>query len=259
MIFGIPFEQLYTQIGHYFFIMVRISALLHVAPFFGEKSINARVRMGLAALTALLIGSSLPAVGIGLYSWTGAWVLAKQLVIGAALGLTLQFIFAAVRLSGEIIGMQMGLSFATFFDPSSGNSPVISRFLNLLVMLLFMTFNGHLWLLELLAASFEALPINANPLHAGGLLYMVSSAGLIFSQGLMLGLPIIALLLCINMVLALLNRLTPQLSIFVVGFPLTLSAGMVALFLLAQTLAPFFEKLMALGFEHVNQLVLALY
>lgn len=258
MAFGLPLEQLYEQISHYFLIMVRIAALLHVAPIFGEKAVSKRLRAALAMLIALLVGANVPDAHIGLYSWTGAWVMAKQVVIGAAMGLTLQLLFAAVRLSGEIIGMQMGLSFATFFDPGMGNSPVISRFLNLLVTLLFLTLNGHLWTLALLSETFYALPVNADPLHSGGFLYLVSSAGLIFSQGLMLGLPIIALLLCINMTLALLNRLTPQLSIFVVGFPLTLSVGMLALFLMAQTLPVFFERLMASGFDHIAQLIAAL-
>ena len=257
MAFGLPLEQLYGQISHYIFILARVAALLHVAPIFAEKVINRRLRAGLALLIALLIGASTPDAQVGVYTWTGLWVIAKQVVIGAAMGLTLQFIFAAVRLAGEIIGMQMGLSFATFFDPGSGNSPVISRFLNLLVTLLFLTFNGHLWLLSLLAETFHALPVNAAPLHAGGFIALVSYAGLIFSQGLMLGLPVIALLLCINFTLGLLNRLTPQLSIFVIGFPLTLSVGMVALFLIAQTLAPFFERLMARGFEAISELILA--
>ncbi|MGU3415893.1 flagellar biosynthetic protein FliR [Enterobacteriaceae bacterium C34A] len=257
MAFGLPLDQLYGLISHYFFILARVAALLHVAPIFGEKAVSRRLRAGLALLIALLMGDSTPDAQIGLYSWTGLWVVAKQVVIGVAMGLTLQFIFAAVRLAGEIIGMQMGLSFATFFDPGTGNSPVISRILNLLVTLLFLTFNGHLWLLSVLADTFQALPVNAAPLHAGGFLAVFSHAGLIFSQGLMLGLPIIALLLCINFTLGLLNRLTPQLSIFVVGFPLTLSVGMVALFLIAQTLAPFFERLMATGFETISALILA--
>jgi len=73
-----------------------------------------------------------------------------------------------------------------------------------------------------------------------------------------LGLPVIALLLSINMVLALLNRLTPQLSIFVVGFPLTLTFGMLALLLIDETLAPFFERLMSHGFEILSGLLQAL-
>ena len=251
MAFGLPLDQLYGLVSHYFFIMVRIAALLHVAPVFSEKAVSARLRAGLALLTAILIGGMLPDAGVGLYSWEGSWVLAKQVIIGAAMGVTLQLLFAAVRMSGEIIGMQMGLSFATFFDPGAGNSPVISRFLNLLVMLLFLAFNGHLWLLALLADTFQTLPVDATPLHAGGFIYLVT-------QGLMLGLPVIALLLCINFILGLLNRLTPQLSIFVIGFPLTLTFGMLALFLIAETLAPFFERLMATGFDLLAGLIQAL-
>lgn len=258
MAFGLPLDQLYGLISHYVFILVRVGALLHVAPIFSEKTVSKRLRAGLSLLIAILIGGTLPDAGVGLYSWEGAWVMGKQVIIGAAMGLTLQLLFAAVRMAGEIIGMQMGLSFATFFDPGAGNSPVISRFLNLLVTLLFLAFNGHLWLLALLAETFHTLPIDAAPLHAGGFLYLVTHAGLIFSQGLMLGLPIISLLLCINFVLGLLNRLTPQLSVFVIGFPLTLSFGMLALFLLAQTLAPFFERLMATVFDHMAQLIQAL-
>ncbi|HEY3985262.1 flagellar biosynthetic protein FliR [Cedecea sp.] len=257
MAFSLPLEQLYALLSHYFFITVRLAALLTAAPVFGENGVPKRVRIGLAVLAAVLIGGHLPESGIGVYSWQGVWVIAKQVIIGASIGLAMQLLFATVRMAGEIIGMQMGLSFATFFDPAAGNSPVIARFLNLLVTLLFLVFNGHLWLIAFLAESFHQLPVNDAPLHAGGFLYLVQQAGIIFRQGLMLGLPIISVLLCINFTLGLLNRLTPQLSIFVVGFPLTLTAGMVALSLIAQTLAPFFERLMASGFENLSTLIMA--
>ena len=65
--------------------------------------------------------------------------------------------------------MQMGLSFATFFDPSGGpNMPVLARLLNLLAMLLFLSFDGHLWLISLLADSFHTLPIQTQPLNGNG-------------------------------------------------------------------------------------------
>jgi flagellar biosynthetic protein FliR len=218
MAFTLPPELVAAQISHTFFIMVRVGALLFVAPIFSERVISKRLRAGLALLIALLIAPNVPDAQISLQSWEAVWIIVKQVVIGAALGLTLQLLFAAVRMCGEIIGMQMGLSFANFFDLNSGNTPVIARFLNLLAMLLFLSLNGHLWLLALLAETFVTLPVNADPLDAGGLRYVVSRAGVIFSQGLMLGLPIVAFLLCINMTLGLLNRLTPQLSIFCRGF-----------------------------------------
>ncbi|ADP09826.1 Flagellar biosynthetic protein FliR [Erwinia sp. Ejp617] len=258
MAFSLPLPQIYDQLGHYFLVMVRIAALLTVAPVFSEKSVNTRVRVGLALLIAALIGGNIPDSHIALYSFQGVWAVGKQLLIGAALGLSMQLLFVAVRMAGEIIGMQMGLSFATFFDPSAGNVPVIARFLNLLVTLLFLVFNGHLWLIALLAESFHQLPVDAAPLHNGGFFLLVQQAGLVFREGLMLGLPIISLLLCINFTLGLLNRLTPQLSIFVIGFPLTLTVGMVALSLISQTLAPFIEKLMATVFDNLTALISAL-
>ncbi len=258
MAFAIPPEFLAAQLSHIFFIMVRVGTLLFVAPIFSEKVISKRLRAALALMIALVIGPTVPDAQISLQMWAAVWVIAQQVVIGAALGLTLQMLFAAVRLCGEIIGMQMGLSFANFFDINSGSTPVIARLLNLLAMLLFLSLNGHLWLLALLAETFVSLPINAEPLHVGGLLYVVNSAGLIFSQGLMLGLPIVALLLCLNIILGLLNRLTPQLSIFAVGFPLTLAAGMLALFLIADTFPPFFMQFMQHIFDNLAQLAAAL-
>lgn len=258
MAFSVPLPQIYELLSHYFLIMVRIAALLTVAPIFSEKGVSVRVRVGLSILIAALIGGQLPDSQIALYSVQGVWAVAKQVLIGAALGLSIQLLFVAVKMAGEMIGMQMGLSFATFFDPNAGNIPVISRFLNLLVTLLFLVFNGHLWLIAMVAASFQQLPVDDAPLHMGGFYLLVNQAGMIFQEGLMLGLPIIALLLCINFILGLLNRMTPQLSIFVIGFPLTLTVGMMALSLISQTLAPFIERLMATVFDNMAALIHAL-
>lgn len=80
----------------------------------------------------------------------------QQILIGIALGFTMQFAFAAVRTAGEIIGLQMGLSFATFVDPASHlNMPVLARIMDMLALLLFLTFNGHLWLISLLVDTFH--------------------------------------------------------------------------------------------------------
>lgn len=237
------------RVGHYLLMMVRTGALLSLAPLFGEKAVSVRVRVGLAAVVALLLGGSIPTEPLDLGSPQGIWAIAREVLIGAALGLVMQLLFAAVRLAGEVMGMQMGLSFATFFDPGAGSVPVVARLLNLLVMLLFLAFDGHLWLINLLAHSFTQLPPGAAPLSAQGFRALVSMAGLVFQEGLRLGLPVIALLLCINLTLGVLNRLTPQLSVFVIGFPLTLSAGIIALSLLSPTLREVTERLMATFFQ----------
>ena len=72
----------------------------------------------------------------------------------------------------------------------------------------------------------------------------------------MLGLPVVTLLLAINLALGLLNRLTPQLSIFVIGFPLTLTVGMLSLSMLMRTLTPFLENLLRLLFDGLDEMLM---
>lgn len=254
---SLPLDALPLLVSHYFWPLMRVLALISTAPVFNDKAIGNRVKVGLAAIIALLVGHNLPNSHIPLISIMGLWVGCQQLLIGAAMGLTIQFLFVAVRYAGEIIGLQMGLSFATFYDPSGGeNMPVISRILNLMGILLFLLFNGHLLMLEVLIESFQLLPISAAPLNREAFIALASTAGMIFQCGIALGLPVIALLLTINLTLGLLNRLTPQMSVFVVGFPLTLSVGMLAMLLLMNNFAPYFYHLMELIFAHLSQIML---
>ena len=171
-------------------------------------------------------------------------VAVQQILIGIALGFTMQFAFAAVRTAGEIIGLQMGLSFATFVDPGSHlNMPVLARIMDMLALLLFLTFNGHLWLISLLVDTFHTLPIGSEPLNSNAFLALTKAGSLIFLNGLMLALPLITLLLTLNLALGLLNRMAPQLSIFVIGFPLTLTVGISLMAALMPLIAPFCEHL----------------
>ncbi len=249
-------EAISLAVSHYFWPFLRLLALLHVAPLFSEKGIDRKTKIGLALVIPLLLAGQLPPQEIAIFSYEGLWMGLKQLLIGTAMGLSMQFIFAAVRMAGELIAAQMGLSFATFYDPSSGGSlSVISRLLNMLVLLLFLAADGHLWLLQMLYHSFAQLPLNASPLSGQVFLWLCHSAGVIFTSSLMLSLPVIILLLCINLTLGVLNRLTPQLSVFVIGFPLTLTLGMLTLCLTFYTLAPFFDGMMGSAFERLQILI----
>lgn len=244
--FTLSLLSLYTYVNHYFWPCLRILAMLGSAPIFSEKQVSARIKITLALLCSFLIAPQLPDSGIAIASLDGILAGCQQLILGIAIGFSVQLIFVAVRHAGELIGMQMGLSFAMVYDPSGGtNMPVVARLLNLCVTLLFLVFNGHLYMLEVVANSFEVFPVSASPLGAGGMMSIVHMGSMIFQYGFMLGLPVITLLLCLNLTLGLLNRLTPQLSIFVVGFPVSLTVGMIAMSLVMYTLAPFFENMMA--------------
>ena len=199
--------QLAGWLSMYFWPMLRILALISTAPITSEKQVPKKVKIGLAAMITFLIAPALPVVDTPIFSTPALWLTMQQIMIGTALGLTMQLAFAAIRMAGEIMGLQMGISFATFYDPSNRlNSPLLAQFLNLLAVLLFLSFNGHLWLISLLADSFHTLPINPNPMNAEGFMAVAQAGSIVFSGGLMLALPIVTLLLTLNMALGILNR-----------------------------------------------------
>ncbi|SFN62439.1 flagellar biosynthetic protein FliR [Xenorhabdus japonica] len=249
-------ETLSRLVSDFFWPLVRLMALFSTAPIFSEKQVPIKVKIGLAlAITAILV-PTFPSPQIPIFSVVGIWVLIQQILIGMALGLTMQIAFAVVRYAGEVLGLQMGLSFATFFDPTGGpNMPILSRILNMMMLLLFLAFDGHLWLLSILADTFHSIPIKPTQLNPKGFLLLAQSASLIFINGMMLAMPMITLLLVLNFSLGILNRMTPQLSVFVVGFPLTLTVGIFTLSLLFPIMVPFTERLFGEIFDRLAVIV----
>lgn len=249
-------DQWLSWLGLYFWPLLRVLALITTAPILSEKSIPKRVKVGLGFIITVVIAPSLPPVEVSIFSANALWLALQQILIGIALGFTMQFAFAAVRTCGEIIGLQMGLSFATFVDPGSNlNMPVLARIIDMLAMLLFLVFNGHLWLISLLVDTFHTLPIGGNPINSNAFLALTRAAGMIFLNGLMLALPIITLLLTVNLALGMLNRMTPQLSVFVIGFPITLTVGILLMAALMPLIAPFCEHLFSEIFDLLADII----
>ncbi len=249
-------DQWVSWLGLYFWPLLRVLALITTAPILSERSVPKRVKVGLGIIITFVIAPSLPPVDVPIFSANALWLALQQILIGIALGFTMQFAFAAVRTCGEIVGLQMGLSFATFVDPGSNlNMPVLARILDMLAMLLFLVFNGHLWLISLLVDTFHTLPIGGEPINSNAFLALARAGGMIFLNGLMLALPIITLLLTVNLALGMLNRMTPQLSVFVIGFPITLTVGIMLMAALMPLVAPFCEHLFSEIFDLLADII----
>lgn len=242
--------QLDAWLGLFIFPLTRILALLATAPIFNNAALpmNIRLVMGLAITFAL--ATALPAPpSIPAGSWLGLAVIGEQLLIGLMMGFALRIAFAALDVAGELIGLQMGLSFATFFDPGrGGETSVIAEFLGLLTSLIFLAMNGHLLMLTLLAESFTLLPVSATPFHAAGLSSLLTTSAMMFSLGVMLALPLITALLVTNISLGVLSRVAPALNLFAVGFPVTLGLGFIVLLLSLPYIGAAMESVFSRGF-----------
>lgn len=253
--------QINTWLISFIWPLTRILGLLMVAPVFGHSSVPRRVKIGLGVFIALIVAPTLPPMpDVGLGSWHGLSILIQQLLIGMAIGFIMRIVFAATEAAGEIIGLQMGLGFASFFDAqSAGQTIVLSQFLSLLAALLFLAVNAHLLLLNILVESFKSLPVSPEPLAAAGFYTVAAYGAVIFSIGLQLALPLIAILLMTNLALGILTRSAPQLNIFAIGFPITLGVGLIALNVTLPYFTPQFERMFHNGFEAITTVIRTLH
>lgn len=248
--------QLDAWLGALMFPLARLLGLVSAAPLFSNRMVPVRVRLAVGLAAAFAVLPALPPMPqLPADSMLTLAILAQQAFIGIAMGFMMRLMFAAVDVAGEMIGLQMGLSFAVFFSPQTGGqTSVIAEFLGLITLLVFVAMNGHLMLINILVASFEWLPVGKLP-KADGWMLIVSYAAVMFASGLLMALPMVAALLITNTALGVLTRAAPQLNLFAVGFPVTLGVGFLVLLLSIGSFAPVLQLLFERGFEAIDQLL----
>lgn len=247
-------EQLHTWIGLFVWPFFRVAAFVSSAPILGESTVPLYVKIGLSVIITVAIA---PVIGpmpvVALSSFTAIGMIIEQILIGLALGLTMRIIFAAVLMAGELIGLQMGLSFASFFDPASGgNTSVMARLLNTIAMLVFIAGNGHLIMISGIARTFAMLPVGGAQLDTNGYGQLLTWSEQLFAAGVLLALPMIVALLTINLAMGILNRTAQQLSVFAVGFPITLTVSIFLLSIVLPHMDGFLEGLFTSGYQAMS-------
>jgi len=251
--------QLDAWLAAFMFPLARVLGIVATAPVFNNASLPMRVKLMLGLGVTIALAPALPPLPpIAPASWTGLAVLLQQGLIGIALGFAMRVVFAGIDLAGELIGLQMGLGFAVFYDPqNAAQSPIVAELSGLLALLLFLALNGHLMTLALLAESFTALPVGLSPFPAAGWETLLRWAASIFTIGILLALPLIGALLVANIALGVLTKVAPTLNLFAVGFPVTLMAGFAMLALTMPYFSPTLERLFGQGYDAVRTVMLA--
>jgi flagellar biosynthetic protein FliR len=222
-------------------VLARVSGLVMGAPVLKSTALPRRFRVALAAtLAAALLpaalGGEVPSEGGAV-----AAALVGEFAIGLALGLTARLFLSAFQLAGHLISYQAGFAMARAFDPESGaQSTVVSTLYLNLATVLFLLVDGHHLLIRALAGTFASFPVGSG-LQAGLLAEsLLAASGQMFESGARIAAPVTGVLLLINATVGFLNRVMPQLSIFNIGFPLTVLAGMISLLVGLPEVSAFF-------------------
>ncbi len=224
---GFPLEQLLAAAV---FTGARISGLMVFCPFLGNAAIPVPIKAALTLVLTFVIHPLHGPMTLGLQPWQWAGVGLSEVVIGLLLGLAANFMMEAPLLAGQILGLQMGYSLASLFDPQTqADTPVLSTLHQLAALLIFLQLDVHHWLLRALVRSFRYLPpglARATGAATGALLH---GAGGIFLAGVQIAAPALVATLIADAALGFLGKASPQLPVLFVGLSIKNLLGLAML------------------------------
>jgi len=238
-------SQITSWIGEFIWPMTRIGVALMVAPIFGGRLVPKRIRLLAAlAITVVLLPVIPAGPAVDPLSASALLITLQQVLIGVAMGLMLQMLFSAVVMGGHTIALSMGLGFSSMVDPQNGvQVPVVSQYYVTIATLLFLVMNGHLALIAVLADSFQTMPVSTEGLLKQDFLSIFAWGGRLLAGGVMIAIPAVTALLLTNIAFGVVTRAAPQLNVFGIGFPITLTLGFVVMMVSLPNFIPQFESL----------------
>jgi flagellar biosynthesis protein FliR len=250
--------DLQQVLSHAFLIGLRVAGVMSFAPFLGSISVPARVRAVFTlALTALLYPViHTPVMALTPSAWTKLAL--GEVIFGLGLGLCVQFVFEGAQLAGQIGGFQFAFSLVNVIDPQTNvDTPVLSVFHQLIVLLLFLQLNVHHWMLRGLVKSFEFAPPGTLVLSQMAMKELLHDAGGMWVAGVQLATPILLATVLIDVTVGFLSKAAPQMSAIFLSIPLKSLVGYGVLAVALGMWPGYFEREFAVALGWTERLLRA--
>ncbi|WP_027722199.1 flagellar biosynthetic protein FliR [Maridesulfovibrio zosterae] len=212
----------------FYLTLFRVSIVLFLLPFFGGQSIPNPVKAALTIVITIGIwpyihvdGSLMPSNPYNI-----ALMILGELVLGLVMGIAVNVMFSAVQTGGNFIGVQMGFSMVNVLDPLTGtNEAVTAHFLYMTAILVFLCLNGHLYLMSAMVESFKYIPPGQIFISSKLTSQIMLISKDIFTLAVKVASPIIASIFVVDLALALISKMAPQMNVLMLGFPLKIMVG----------------------------------
>jgi flagellar biosynthetic protein FliR len=214
---------------NWFLVFMRMGAFLMVLPFFSATNFPAMLRVGLAALAALLLAPQLPPLAISHLDLLGlVGLCVREIAIGLLFGFFARAVFFTADVAGIIISNELGLSMGSIMDPSSRQpEQVPGLILFFLATITMLSLDLHHGLLLGFAKSFELLPLGAGHLSTSLFETVVARIGQIFVVAVQISAPVMAVSFCITIFFAVMSRAVPQMNVFAESFGIRIAGGLI--------------------------------
>lgn len=247
-------DEIIHVVASFVWPLFRLSGLAVSMPILSSAMTPKKVRLMFVIFLAVIISKLHPEWPMTFsFSTLGTLGMVKEFMIGLMMGSIIQFVFQAFVIGGQVIAMQTGLGFAVLIDPSSKASvPIISQFYLMLVTLVFLSFNGHLIMIDMVVNSFTHQPLGAHGLTRDTLWQLLIFSGWMFKGAMYLALPAIISLLMVSISFGIMMKAAPQINIFSVGFPITLMLGVIIVYVTLGSTIPHVKTLHEQAFQYLE-------
>lgn len=236
--------------------LIRVGGVFIFVPLPGITSVLSPARVILALGVTLALFPEWPQVtdnpSAGMFL---LWVMVEA-GLGLGIGLTVAFVSESLAVGAQVMGLQAGYGFATIVDPNTqADSSVLVVFAQLAAGLLFFATGIDREVLRVFARSMEIWPAGTFVLTKGAAQQVLMLGSTVFSTGLRLALPIIAVLVMVDISLALLGRVNAQLQLLTIAFPMKMMIGLILLGWLTLLLPTLYRSGMGTAFSAIRMLI----
>lgn len=235
---GIDIQTLLTPLIALVLPFIRILAFIQFAPVLDNNAFSRRVKIATALALSVIIAPMLPnnVVLSELLSMRSILLIGEQVLWGILFASALQLVFVTLQTAGHILSMNMGLGMAMMNDPINGNSTtVISQIIYIFCGLLFFIMDGHLLLVTILFKGFSYWPIG-QAINQPTLALIAQGLGWIMASATLIALPTTFVMLIVQGGFGLLNRVSPTLNLFSLGFPISMLFGLLCISMLVSNI-----------------------
>lgn len=224
-------DLVYSNIINFTLIFTRIFTLFYTISIFRREMATIRVILSLAMVLSLYVLIICKPASINIDIMSVSYIIQSitQSFIGFVSGTIINIVFEVFVSTGQIISTQIGLSTASLFDPKYGMITSLTQFYLVVGIVIFLSMNGHLILIDTIVNSFTVLPLDKIPINYMGDI-IVSYASIIFTGGVSMAMIIIAIILLTNICLAVMSKFAPQFNLFSVGINMSLIIGLICIF-----------------------------
>lgn len=255
-----PMESLLIisqRIDIFLLVLARVSGIMQTAPLFSSQRIPAIIRVGLAALIALVVVIVRREPGTEVASlFHLAMMIATEFLLGAILGFAVNLVVVAVQIAGQLIDMQMGFGIVNVLDPQTGiQVPLIGNFQYLLALLVLLGMDGHHLIISAIVKSYDFVPLGGMKIDATVTAFLVKLFCGMWVSAMKIGLPVTAALLVSDLALGIVARTVPQMNVFIVGLPVKIALGFVLLLVVVAWYIWLVGELLQEAFSQVDLLL----